>query len=81
MANIYYTEEVGKVIDGLLDEMALDAVKDDDLVLEDLEERISEIRTFRKFGAMIIEKMTQQDNAYEARMAAARAGQGATAGG
>lgn len=67
MANIYYTEEVAKVIDGLLDEMALDAVKDDDLVLEDLEERVTEIRTFRKFGTMIIKKMTEQDNAYEAR--------------
>ena len=67
MANIYYTEEVAEVIDGLLDEMALDAVKDDDLILEDLEERITEIRTFRKFGTMIIKKMTEQDKAYEAR--------------
>ena len=67
MANIYYTEEVANVIDEMLDEMALDAVKDDGLILEDLEERISEIRTFRKFGSMIIEKMTEQDKAYEAR--------------
>ena len=67
MANIYYTEEVAKVIDEMLDEMALDAVKDDGLILEDLTERIEEIRTFRKFGSMIIEKMTEQDKAYEAR--------------
>ena len=68
MANIYYTEEVGKIIDEMLDTMSLDAVRDTGLILEDLTERIDEIRAFRKFGMMIIDKMTEQDKAYEARI-------------
>lgn len=72
MSKIYYTEEVADLIDRKLNEMALDVVKDESAVCETLEERVEEVRAFRKFGQMLIDEMKEEDRKEEEQIAAWR---------
>ena len=69
MANMYRTEEVGDVMETIIDKLCKRVVDDDKLTNDDLISVVRNIRLFVHFKNEVIAELIKEDEKYEQRIA------------
>ena len=75
MANLYYTEDIKKMIEKKLTEDSARIINDQDLTEEQALHFIAELRVFKKYAEELIEEMEEEDRNYDQQLANYRAKQ------
>ena len=73
MAKLYWTKDLKEVIDEFINENSISMVKDDAVSEEKVARYARELRIFRKYADVLIEKMEEMDRKDDEEMAAWRA--------
>ena len=73
MAKLYYTDEIGEIMDKKLDRKAREIVMDTNLQGEDLLKAVEEFRALKKGLYSFMDVLKEEDEAYDAKMAAYKA--------
>ena len=69
MANMYRTEEVGDVMETIIDRLCKRVIDDDKLTNDDLISVVRNIRLFIHFKNEVVAELIKEDEKYEQRIA------------